>query len=438
MSRPTDIMSTITEVSFSNDSSENSENEGLIPEVLMKGLSLSQVTEIYKDRLSEDNVVAIARRLLIEIGSKHEQKGQVDTDDWDDDSEASLGNGRINRNQHFCSIGIDILRRSPCDLLTGSELLKHHIANLSQSAPEEFLDPISFDIMHDPVVISSGFVVDRSTAINQSSGELQLATCPWSRVELSPELYPALRLKQKMTEFKSGRVDEMIETASLLLNAKNERDFCKVFELAQEFMDDIGPNGHRELAVQLAELVLSTLTLKPSDPSRLCILQPSVLTKHFLMLHSLKQATLVQAYLPIKAFQMSEMVQKAIGGNQFDEAEKWLACCTEIQDKCEDLLTGNKEIPLGKLHLDLAEKRGGNHLEVFVNRFTNIEMAFILRSWGFAQETIDEMTRCARVYVIRDILIVNCSDKNLERVFKTRLAEACDLTDVARRIFAVD
>ncbi|CAJ1955585.1 unnamed protein product [Cylindrotheca closterium] len=194
--------------------------------------------------------------------------------------------------------------------------------------------------MRDPVVISSGFVVDRSTAINQSSGELQFATCPWSRVELSPELYPALGLKQKMTEFKSERVSEMIETASLLLNAKNERDFCKVFELAQESMDDIGPNGHRELAIKFAQLALSTLDLKPSDPSRLCILQPPLLTKQFLMLYALKQANLVQAYLPIKALQMSEMVEKAIDGNQFDEAEKWLACCTEIQDNCEDLLTG--------------------------------------------------------------------------------------------------
>ncbi|CAJ1944180.1 unnamed protein product, partial [Cylindrotheca closterium] len=148
-------------------------------------------------------------------------------------------------------------------------------------------------------------------------------------------------------------------------------------------------------------------------------------------------ANLVQAYLPIKAFQMSEMVEKAIDGNQFDEAEKWLACCTEIQDNCEDLLTGDREIPVGKLHLDLVINRGGNHLEVLLNLFTNIEMAFILRSWGFAQETTFELTRCARMHVMRDILTER-TEKWLKRLFKTRLAEACDLTDVARRTIAVE
>ena len=61
----------------------------------------------------------------------------------------------------------------------------------------------------------------------------------------------------------------MIETTSRLLNAKNERDFCKVIELEQEFMKDIGPKGHRALAIQLGQLGLSTFVVEAYLPKRL-------------------------------------------------------------------------------------------------------------------------------------------------------------------------
>ncbi|CAJ1955559.1 unnamed protein product [Cylindrotheca closterium] len=340
------------ELSSSKSQTVNSHDDFVIRELLMHGLNLSRAIKIYKERLPEEKIVAIARRLLIEIAN------------WDDDSEASLGNGRINRNQHFCDIGIGILRRSPYDLSKGSELLMHHITNLSQSAPEDFFDPIFSHIMSDPVVISSGFVVDRSTALKKGSGNLKFATCPWSRVPLDPKVYPALRLKQQMTEFKSGRVGEMIETASLLLNAKNNRDFCNVIELAQEFMNDIGPKGHRTLAMQLAQLGLSTLDLGPSDTG-LCVLQPSLLTKQLLMLYALKPENLLEGYLPGKVLEICKMAQKAIDTHQFDEAEKWLACCTEIQDQCQDMLSGDKEIPVAEMYLNLAKKRGYDNLVPF-------------------------------------------------------------------------
>ncbi|CAJ1955553.1 unnamed protein product [Cylindrotheca closterium] len=336
----------------------------VIRELLMNGLNLSRVIGIYKGRLPEEDIVAIARKVLIEIGSKRDQEGQGDADD----SEGGAGNGKINRNQHFCAIGIDILRRSPCDLLMGSELLKHHITNLSQSAPEDFFDPISSDIMRDPVVISSGFIVDRSTAIEEGSGNLKFATCPWSRVELDPKVYPALRLKQQMTEFKSGRVGEIIETASLLMNTKNERDFCKVIELAQEFMNDIGPKGHRTLAMQLAQLGLGALDKQPCSDTGLCILQPSLLTKQLLTLYAVKPENLMEAYLPGKVLQICKMAQKAIDTHQFDEAEKWLACCTELQDQCQDMLAGDKEIPVAEMYLNLAKKRGDDNLVPFQRR----------------------------------------------------------------------
>lgn len=47
-----------------------SHDEVVIHNIFLNGWNLPQVLEIYKGRLSEDKIVAIARRFLIEYGSK--------------------------------------------------------------------------------------------------------------------------------------------------------------------------------------------------------------------------------------------------------------------------------------------------------------------------------------------------------------------------------
>lgn len=327
-------------------------DEVVIRELLSNGLNLARVFEIYKDRLSKNDIVVVARKLLIEMGPKQ---------DAEKDISETAEKASANRNQHFCDIGIDILRHFPSDLLSESQLLKYHIANLSQSAPEDFFDPIFSHIMRDPVVISSGFIVDRSTAIKEDSGRLQFPTCPWSREPLDPNVYPALRLKQQLTEFKSDRVREMIETATLLLNVKNERYFCEVIELAHDFVEDIGPKGHPKLVFQFAKLGLCTLDLTSSDNSKLCILEPSLLTKLLLMMHGLESSDFSDFWLG-KVSKMTEIVQKAIDAKCFDEADKWLGCCEELQDQCRDVLMNDKEILVARMRLDLAKKCGDKNL----------------------------------------------------------------------------
>lgn len=102
----------------------------------------------------------------------------------------------------------------------------------------------------------------------------------------------------------------MMITASLLLEAKNECNFCMVMEMAQVFMKDIiGPKGHQALAIQLAQLGLCTLGLQPSDSSKFCILQPPFLTRRFLMSYDLKLNYPVEDYLPRRALAMSAVAQ---------------------------------------------------------------------------------------------------------------------------------
>lgn len=46
------------------------------------------------------------------------------------------------------------------------------LQDLLKDAPEEFIDPIFFTMMNDPVVLSSGFVCDRKTIIDEKKGQL--------------------------------------------------------------------------------------------------------------------------------------------------------------------------------------------------------------------------------------------------------------------------
>lgn len=63
--------------------------------------------------------------------------------------------------------------------------------------PERFTDPITFALMEDPVVLSTGFVVDRSTALHES-GDLRLNRCPFTRDNLMPIVYPLQPLKSEV------------------------------------------------------------------------------------------------------------------------------------------------------------------------------------------------------------------------------------------------
>lgn len=53
------------------------------------------------------------------------------------------------------------------------------LTNEGQADPN-LIDPIYFTIMKDPVVVSSGAVMDRSTILTDN-GSLRMRTCPVTR-----------------------------------------------------------------------------------------------------------------------------------------------------------------------------------------------------------------------------------------------------------------
>jgi hypothetical protein len=65
---------------------------------------------------------------------------------------------------------------------------------------EEYYDPIYFTVMKDPVVISTGFVMDRSSIIDDS-GNLIFKDCPFTTEPLKNKVYPVNAFKSEIIDW---------------------------------------------------------------------------------------------------------------------------------------------------------------------------------------------------------------------------------------------
>jgi ubiquitin conjugation factor E4 B len=76
---------------------------------------------------------------------------------------------------------------------------------LLEGVPDEFLDPLMFTLMEDPVkLLTSNVVVDRSTI---SAHLLNDKTDPFNRMPLTADLIvPVVELKQQIEQFKKERL----------------------------------------------------------------------------------------------------------------------------------------------------------------------------------------------------------------------------------------
>lgn len=77
------------------------------------------------------------------------------------------------------------------------EVLINAIRNDSN---EEFNDPIYLTVMKDPVVISTGVIMDRSSALDES-GAPRFKKCPFTRQEVDGEVFPLNYLKTKIVDW---------------------------------------------------------------------------------------------------------------------------------------------------------------------------------------------------------------------------------------------
>ena len=148
------------------------------------------------------------------------------------------------------------------------------LASLEEDPDDSLMDPLMLTPMTDPVVLSSGYVVDRTTALHPG-GQLRLRQCPFTRVPLEPKVYPVVFLALQIKEWRVKQLQSCIDIAEQLLQMQQTERAEEVFEIAERFLAEVGDTTYVHLARRLAELERSTGAAR--DPKRLATIYQRLL-----------------------------------------------------------------------------------------------------------------------------------------------------------------
>lgn len=77
---------------------------------------------------------------------------------------------------------------------------------------KNYIDPIFYNVMIDPVVTSTGIVMDRKTIVDQN-GNLKHQNCPLTRQRLEPKVYPLNFLKSELKDWLIDRFRKILYIA---------------------------------------------------------------------------------------------------------------------------------------------------------------------------------------------------------------------------------
>ena len=87
--------------------------------------------------------------------------------------------------------------------------------------------------MKDPVVISSGVIMDKSTILNPQ-GNLNFRDCPFTRQKLETDVYPLNYLKQQIIDWHKKKFYSAINLAKEYKD--HPQQFKKAIELAEMYL----------------------------------------------------------------------------------------------------------------------------------------------------------------------------------------------------------
>jgi len=103
--------------------------------------------------------------------------------------------------------------------------------------PEPLLmDPLLHTPLNDPVVLSSGIVVDRSTALDPITGKLRLKICPFRRLPLTELVYEVYPLQERLREWEQERLRRCVSVAHSMMEAGDYKRAEQVFSIAHGFL----------------------------------------------------------------------------------------------------------------------------------------------------------------------------------------------------------
>merc|ERR1711972_1296775 len=104
--------------------------------------------------------------------------------------------------------------------------------------PEDSLlmDPLMLQPLQDPIVLSSGFILDRTCACDDD-GQLRFRLCPFTREPLHRNVYPVLALRNRVQEWRLERLREAERIAVQLIT--EEIDASNVLDIARELLSGL-------------------------------------------------------------------------------------------------------------------------------------------------------------------------------------------------------
>lgn len=365
-----------------------SEDATLIEELLSAQVPLFRVIRLFHGRVEKREVIAIARRLVCAAKPREEKINET--------------NSQHKRNNiDFSILGMGILEQSQ-SATKDSDFMRIHTENLAKDAPEDLLDPLFQTIMRNPVLLSSGHIVDKSTVLDEE-GELKFRTCPWTREPLQKQVYPIVEKITELKEFKIHRINAMIDTATWLLNNLEKKNcqqnltyFYKLQSSAELFLDDIGTGTYKKIELRLSELSLAAFEKYGTAAIPIDCIQSNQVTSHARFIANIftrifralpppmmvvggdggrnnesdNNDTIFEHHTDENEKKRTKYLQKvtlleqklrdAIEEERFDDAIEWCDACETVVNLCGDDLV--KIIAVNRLRLEIGRRKGDTDL----------------------------------------------------------------------------
>lgn len=318
------------------------EDAVLVEELLSAGVSLERTVELFRNRIDETDINRIARKLFAPEKAP------------DNAPSASLEN-----------LGKRILERSAT---AGRDeiFMDGYISHLAEEAPEDLLDPILMTIMRDPVVLSSGLVLDRNTVLDANTGKLKFKTCPFTRQKLKNEVYPIMFLKKRLVDFKEKKIMPMLAAAAKLVENGSLKEFIRVQKMVKDFIDSLGEAIYARHEREVAELDLKAW----SDADDVCakLWSPTMLADDFIRIHRATPELSgedLSDNAKRKKLEFSERVAmlerralEALADHELDAAATWCDACALVDKSCGSV----PRLAVHRLRLRIGKRRGDKDL----------------------------------------------------------------------------
>jgi hypothetical protein len=293
----------------------NKEDAALIEELLLAQVPLERTIELFRGRVDDIDIYRIAQKLVTDKDKNKNSQNYVSLTNY-----------------------------------------------LEEEVPEDFMDPIFMNIMNDPVVLSSGFVVDRDTVMDKDTGRMKFHTCPFTRERLKEDVYPLVFLKKKLVQYKEQKIQPMLGAAAHLVENNRLHEFIKVQAAIKDFVSSLGEATYARYEREVAELNLKAWGKAGHVATKLWT--PEMLADNFIRIHKtmpeiwgndVSEGTAKKRLEFLDRISVLEQrAIEAIADNDLDQASAWCDACELVNESCKPL----SKFAVHKMRLSIGKKRG--------------------------------------------------------------------------------